>query len=116
MFQDKAKIYIKSGDGGRGVVSFRREKFVPLGGPDGGDGGQGGSIILRVDPQLSTLQPFRYQQHFRAENGQPGRGQKMAGKHGEDLYINVPPGTTTLVDETRELIEAISRRREEIQQ
>ncbi len=104
MFQDKAKIYIKSGDGGRGVVSFRREKFVPLGGPDGGDGGQGGSIILRVDPQLSTLQPFRYQQHFRAENGQPGRGQKMAGKHGEDLYIDVPPGTTTLVDETGEVI------------
>ncbi|MBA2452995.1 MAG: GTPase ObgE [Chloroflexia bacterium] len=104
MFQDKAKIYIKSGEGGRGVVSFRREKFVPMGGPDGGDGGQGASIILRVDDQLSTLQPFRYRQHFRAENGQPGRGQKMAGKNGEDLYIDVPPGTTAINDETDKIL------------
>lgn len=104
MFQDKAKIYIKSGDGGRGVVSFRREKFVPMGGPDGGDGGRGANIVLRVTEQLSTLQPFRYQQHFRAENGQPGRGQKMAGKNGEDLYIDIPPGTAVLDDQTGEVL------------
>lgn len=104
MFHDTAKIYIKSGDGGRGVVSFRREKYVPMGGPDGGDGGSGGSIILRVDDQIATLQPFRYRQHFRAENGEPGRGQKMAGKSGEDLYIDVPPGTTALDDVTGEIL------------
>lgn len=104
MFHDTAKIYIKSGDGGRGVVSFRREKYAPLGGPDGGDGGHGGDIILRVDDQMATLQHFRYRQHFKAENGQPGRGQKMAGKDGEDLYIDVAPGTTAYDDETNEIL------------
>lgn len=104
MFHDTAKIFIKSGDGGRGVVSFHREKYVPLGGPDGGDGGRGGNVILRVDDQMATLQAFRYQQHFRAESGEPGRGQKMAGKDGEDLYIDVPPGTSALADETGELL------------
>lgn len=104
MFHDTAKIYIKSGDGGNGVVSFRREKYAPLGGPDGGDGGRGGSIILRVDDQMATLQHFRYRQHFKAENGQPGKGQKMAGKDGEDLYIDVAPGTTAYEDETGELL------------
>ena len=104
MFHDTAKIYIKSGDGGRGVVSFRREKYAPMGGPDGGDGGHGGSIILKVDDQMATLQQFRYRQHFRAENGQPGKGQKMAGKDGEDLYIDVPPGTTAYDDETNDIL------------
>jgi GTPase len=104
MFHDTAKINIKSGAGGSGVVSFRREKYAPMGGPDGGDGGRGGSIILRVDDQMATLQAFRYRQHFAAENGQPGRGQKMAGKHGEDQYIDVPPGTTAYDDETGELL------------
>lgn len=104
MFHDTAKIFIKSGNGGNGVVSFRREKYAPMGGPDGGDGGRGGSIILRVDDQMATLQHFRYRQHFMAENGQPGRGQKMAGKDGEDLYINVPPGTTAYEDETGEIL------------
>lgn len=104
MFHDTAKIFIKSGDGGRGVVSFRREKYAPKGGPDGGDGGHGGSIVLRVDDQMATLQAFRYRQHFRAENGQPGQGQKMAGKHGEDLVIDVPPGTTAYDDETNDVI------------
>lgn len=104
MFHDTAKIYIKSGDGGHGIVSFRREKFAPMGGPDGGDGGRGGNIILRVDDQMATLQHFRYRQHFKAENGQPGKGQKMAGKDGEDLYIDVAPGTSAYEDETGELL------------
>jgi GTPase len=104
MFHDTAKIYIKSGDGGRGVVSFRREKYAPMGGPDGGDGGRGGALILRVDGQMATLQHFRYHQHFKAENGQPGKGQKMAGKDGEDLFIDVPPGTTAYDDETDDIL------------
>jgi GTPase len=102
MLNDRARIQVLAGNGGRGVASFRREKFVPLGGPDGGDGGRGGNVILRVDPQLSTLTPFRYQSHFRADNGQPGRGRKMHGKQGEDLYVAVPPGTIVLDDETDE--------------
>lgn len=114
MFHDTAKIYIKSGDGGRGTVSFRREKYVPMGGPDGGDGGRGGNIILRVDDQMATLQPFRYRQHFKAENGQPGRGQKMAGKDGEDLYIDVPPGTTAYEDETGEMLADLIEPGEEV--
>ncbi|HUG16765.1 MAG TPA: GTPase ObgE [Thermomicrobiales bacterium] len=104
MLNDQARIQVMAGNGGRGVASFRREKFVPLGGPDGGDGGRGGNVYLRVDPQLSTLTPFRYQTHFRAGNGQPGRGRKMHGKQGDDLYVAVPPGTIVLDDETGEPI------------
>lgn len=102
MLNDRARIQVLAGNGGRGVASFRREKFVPLGGPDGGDGGRGGNVILKVDPQLSTLTPFRYQSHFRADNGQPGRGRKMHGKAGDDLYVAVPPGTIVLDDESDE--------------
>jgi GTPase len=104
MLNDRARIQVTAGNGGRGVASFRREKFVPLGGPDGGDGGNGGNVVLWVDSQLSTLTPFRYQSHFRADNGQPGRGRKMHGKKGEDLYVAVPPGTIVLDDETDEPI------------
>jgi GTPase len=113
MFHDTAKIFISSGNGGRGVVSFRREKYAPMGGPDGGDGGHGGSIILRVDDQMATLQQFRYRQHFKAEHGQPGRGQKMAGKDAEDLYVDVPPGTTAYDDETNEIIADLTEPGEE---
>jgi GTPase len=102
MFADQAKIHIQSGNGGRGALSFRREKYVPLGGPDGGDGGRGADVYFVVDDQLATLTPFRYQVHYRAENGQPGRGRQMHGKSGEDLYISVPPGTTIYDDETGE--------------
>ncbi len=104
MLQDRAKIYIKSGDGGRGIVSFLREKYVPFGGPDGGDGGKGGDIVFVVDDQLSTLMPFRHTVHFRAEDGHPGGKKNMRGRSGEDLRIRVPPGTVISDDETGELL------------
>jgi GTP-binding protein len=101
---DLAKIYVKAGDGGHGAISFRREKYVPKGGPDGGDGGRGGNVYLRVDPQMNTLVAFSYQQHFRAESGQPGRGKNQAGRDGADLYIDVPPGTVVHDDASGELL------------
>jgi len=93
VFLDEATIWVKAGDGGRGAVSFRREKYVPRGGPDGGDGGRGGSVILLADPSKSTLLDFRYRRHFRAERGGNGEGGRRHGKAGEDLIIPVPPGT-----------------------
>ncbi len=93
MFIDQARIYVKSGDGGDGVVRFRREKYVPAGGPAGGDGGRGGSIYFVVDEGLSTLMDFRYRRKFVASSGEPGQSKKMFGKDGEDLEIRVPPGT-----------------------
>lgn len=102
MFYDSAKIYIKAGDGGNGAATFRREKYVARGGPDGGDGGPGGNVYVRVDPQENTLIDFRYQQHFRAEGGTNGSRQKKQGKTGEDLFIDVPPGTVIYDDETSE--------------
>ncbi len=93
MFIDTAKIFVKSGDGGSGAVSFRREKYMPLGGPDGGDGGDGGDVILVVDANMTTLLDFSYARKFIAENGVRGSGSKCYGKDGEDLYIKVPMGT-----------------------
>lgn len=93
MFLDKAKIYIKAGNGGNGVVSFHREKYVAKGGPDGGDGGNGGSIYFLADESLNTLISFRYTQHYRAENGDNGGKKTQSGKSGKDLVISVPPGT-----------------------
>ena len=93
MFVDEAVIHVKSGDGGAGCVSFRREKFVPKGGPDGGDGGNGGSVILVADAGKNTLLDFAGRHHWNAERGQHGMGKRMFGKSGEDLVINVPPGT-----------------------
>lgn len=92
-FLDEAKIFIKSGDGGDGCISFRREKFIPEGGPDGGNGGRGGDIIFIAADNLNTLIDFRYQQHFKAARGEHGRGSNQFGKSGEDLTIPVPVGT-----------------------
>jgi len=103
-FVDEVKIHVKAGDGGRGCVSFRREKFVPMGGPDGGDGGDGGDVWFRVDNELGTLLDFRYKVHYKAENGGHGMGKKMHGKGGEDLIIRVPPGTLIHDAETGELL------------
>ena len=93
MFYDTAKIWVKAGDGGNGVVAFRREKYVPEGGPSGGDGGNGGSIILVADEGLRTLIDFRYQRHHRGERGQHGQGKNMHGSRGENLKLRVPLGT-----------------------
>ncbi len=93
MFVDRAKIYVKGGDGGNGAVAFRREKYVPLGGPDGGDGGRGGDVVLQVDPGLRTLLDFRYQQHLRAGRGAHGEGSNRHGRSADDLVVKVPPGT-----------------------
>ena len=93
MFVDKAQIFIKSGKGGNGAVSFRREPFVPQGGPDGGNGGKGGDVILLADRNLRTLMDFRYKRKYEAQNGEDGRGRQQFGKDGEDLIIKVPVGT-----------------------
>lgn len=104
MFVDKVKILVKGGDGGNGGVSFRREKYVPEGGPDGGDGGRGGEVILQVDEGLRTLMDFRYQRHFKAENGEHGAGRNQSGRNGADLIARVPPGTIVIDDATGEVI------------
>lgn len=92
-FIDRAKIYLKAGDGGNGCVSFHREKYKPKGGPDGGDGGQGGDIIFKVDDRLSTLLDFTYHRQFRADKGENGKGKNQHGKDGDNLVLNIPPGT-----------------------
>ena len=92
-FLDQCKIYLKSGDGGRGAASFRREKFIEFGGPDGGDGGKGGDIVLVAQQNLNTLIDYRYQQHFTAQNGRPGMGKDRAGANGKDMLMKVPAGT-----------------------
>lgn len=93
MFADEAKIFVRSGDGGDGMISFRREKFVPLGGPDGADGGRGGDVIFTVNPRLNSLIYFHRNVHFRAENGRNGGRRNMTGGQGDDLILEVPPGT-----------------------
>lgn len=99
MFYDHARIQVTGGNGGNGAVSFRREKYVPHGGPDGGDGGRGGGVYLRVDPHLNTLIAFKYQQRFHAGNGSHGMGARRTGQSGDDLFIDVPPGTVVIDDE-----------------
>jgi GTP-binding protein len=104
LFIDKAKIFVKAGDGGNGVVAFRREKFVPRGGPSGGDGGKGGDVILLVDSDLSTLMDFKYKVHYKAKRGEHGQGSNKTGKDAEDLIIRVPPGTLVKDAETGSVI------------
>lgn len=104
MFLDHAVIEVKAGRGGEGAVSFRREAFIPQGGPDGGDGGKGGDIVLRCDPQLSTLLDYRYRQHYKADPGGRGQGANRTGGSGEALVLRVPPGTVVRDAETREFL------------
>ncbi len=103
-FLDQAKIFVKSGDGGRGCVSFRREKYIEFGGPNGGDGGKGGSVIFEAVENLNTLIDFRYQQHFKAPRGQHGMGSEMAGAKGEDLVIKVPVGTEIVAEDGKTVL------------
>ena len=103
-FVDRATITVESGRGGDGAVSFHREKYVPKGGPDGGDGGRGGSVLLAVEPNLGTLRDFQYHRRFKAGHGQNGMGKKMYGADGGDCVIKVPPGTLALDAETGEQI------------
>ena len=103
-FVDEAQILVIAGDGGNGCISFRREKFIPLGGPDGGDGGNGGSVWLEADENLNTLIDFRHQRQFRAQSGQSGMGRQAFGKAGEDIVIRVPIGTEVINVETDEII------------
>ena len=104
LFFDEAKVFVQAGNGGNGVVSFRREKFVPRGGPDGGHGGKGGNVILVVNPRLNTLLSFRKRSHFKAESGAHGQGKNKQGKSAADLLIPVPRGTVVRDAETGELI------------
>jgi len=108
-FLDQAKIYLKAGNGGSGSASFRREKFIEFGGPDGGDGGHGGSIIFIADKNLNTLIDFRYQQHLKAERGQDGKGKKKTGKSGKDLILKVPVGTQIFEEDNNTLVEDLTK-------
>ncbi|MCX7736872.1 MAG: GTPase ObgE [Candidatus Kapabacteria bacterium] len=107
-FIDLAKIVIKSGDGGNGHISFRREKYVPKGGPDGGNGGKGGDVVFVVDPNLNTLLDFKYKRFYKAENGKPGGKSNKTGKNGKDIIIKVPPGTIIKDAVTEEVIADLS--------
>lgn len=103
-FIDTAKIFVKAGDGGKGVISFRREKYVPTGGPDGGNGGKGGDVILKVDPHLNTLLDFKYKNIYNAPGGKPGEKSRRTGKSGEDIYIRVPAGTEVIDQDSEEVV------------
>src|SRR5215470_7705458 len=113
-FLDQAKIYLKSGDGGAGAVSFRREKFIEFGGPDGGDGGRGGDVIAEAAANLNTLIDFRYQQHFRAERGHHGMGKNRSGAAGKPLVIKVPVGTQILAEDKETVIADLTKAGERI--
>lgn len=114
MFLDHAKIYIKSGDGGNGCVSFRREKYVPKGGPNGGDGGRGGDIIFKASSQLSTLVDFRYKSHYKAQRGEHGMGSLKTGKNGKDELILVPCGSIIKNSETGEVLAELLTNNQEV--
>ena len=113
-FLDQAKIYIRSGDGGNGCIGFRREKFIEFGGPDGGDGGKGGDVWIECVANLNTLIDYRYQQHFKAKNGQGGMGQNRAGANGEDAVVKVPPGTQVFAEDNETLLADLTKPGERI--
>jgi GTPase len=114
MFIDEAKVELKSGDGGHGCVSFRREKFIPKGGPDGGNGGKGGDVVLVCDRNEGDLQAYRWQPHRRARNGAPGQGRQCAGPDGGDLILPVPPGTQVLEEGTNRLVAELTEHGERV--
>ena len=103
-FLDQVKIFVKAGNGGSGSPSFRREKFIEFGGPDGGDGGRGGSVILKSERNLNTLIDYRYQQHFKAKRGEDGKGKNQTGKGGKDLFLSVPIGTQIFEEDNKTLL------------
>ncbi len=109
MFVDQVKVYVKGGDGGNGMVAFRREKYVPKGGPAGGDGGNGADVVFKVDEGLRTLMDFRYQRHFKAKRGENGMSKKQHGKNASPMVISVPPGTVVTDDDTGETIADLVR-------
>jgi GTP-binding protein len=114
MFIDSAKIHVKSGKGGNGIIHWRREKFIPKGGPDGGNGGVGGDVIFRADKQINTLLDFRYHKKFIAKNGNPGEGSNKEGRSAEPIYIKIPVGTLIRNAETGELVADITEDGEEL--
>ena len=107
-FVDEVRVQVKAGDGGNGAVAFRREKFIEKGGPSGGDGGNGGSVIFYADPQLTTLLDYRFQQHLTARSGQHGLGSDMNGRGADDMVLPVPTGTLVRDTETKELLADLS--------
>src|SRR5436190_5888809 len=113
MFIDQARITVRAGNGGHGCIAFRREKFVPRGGPSGGDGGNGGDIYLVTDPNENTLLKFRFNHLFEAERGQHGMGSNWHGKNGQNRYIRIPRGTVVYEDETGELLHDFTDEKEE---
>jgi GTP-binding protein len=114
MFIDRATIHVKAGAGGNGVVAFRREKYVPKGGPSGGDGGRGGDVILKVDPDLNTLLPFRYRRLFRATRGAHGEGSRRSGRAGRDAVVAVPAGTVVVDAASGDIVADLVRAGEEV--
>ncbi|WP_145335284.1 GTPase ObgE [Paenibacillus xylanexedens] len=114
MFVDKAKIYVKAGDGGDGIVSFRREKYVPEGGPAGGDGGRGADIIFRVDEGLRTLLDLRYRRIFKAPRGEKGRNKSQHGANAENMIVSIPPGTVIVDDDTGEVLADLTRHGQQV--